>query len=385
MPRHIPPSSIGIVGLGAIGGAVAARLLAARARDPRGALARSWLGFAAGSSANAGLIRARGLALQESASSPFVPLPLGDARVGAALPPLAEGARYQTILLCTRAEATGAALEEALPLLADDGVLVCLQNGLPEARAAARLLAHHPGSSRAQVQGAVIGWSASLEGPGRVRLTGRGGFLLGANDCGPNDCSANDWDATQSDARLARTAALLRLAFPVRITGNLVGARWSKLVLNCAISTLGAVSGLSFGELARDRRARSLALACIAEGVEVARAEGVQLARISGLDPRWLADAGGANLTARLARPWRHALFWVASRQRPRQRSGMLERLLAGRSSGQVDDLNGAVVAAARAHGLRAPLHERLLARVHAIERGEARIGPHAFDELASR
>jgi 2-dehydropantoate 2-reductase len=55
----------------------------------------------------------------------------------------------------------------------------------------------------------------------------------------------------------------------------------------------------------------------------------------------------------------------------------MLARLEAGRPAGQVDDLNGAVVAAARAVGLQAPVNERLTALIHAIERGEERIGVH--------
>ncbi|HXN81895.1 MAG TPA: ketopantoate reductase C-terminal domain-containing protein, partial [Myxococcales bacterium] len=93
-------------------------------------------------------------------------------------------------------------------------------------------------------------------------------------------------------------------------------------------------------------------------------------------------DGGGRAPKALLLRPLRRALVFLASRARPRQRSGMLERLLAGRTSGQVDDLNGAVVAAARARGLLVPLNEKLLALVHAIERGEERIGPHQLERL---
>jgi ketopantoate reductase len=62
----------------------------------------------------------------------------------------------------------------------------------------------------------------------------------------------------------------------------------------------------------------------------------------------------------------------------------MLVRLLAGRTSGQIDDLNGAVVRAARPLGVPVPLNERLLALVHAIERREEQLGPHQLTRLAS-
>ena len=60
----------------------------------------------------------------------------------------------------------------------------------------------------------------------------------------------------------------------------------------------------------------------------------------------------------------------------------MLVRLLQGRTAGQVDDLNGAVVAAGRERSVATPLNERLCALVHAIERGEERIGIAQLERL---
>jgi 2-dehydropantoate 2-reductase len=179
---------------------------------------------------------------------------------------------------------------------------------------------------------------------------------------------------------LRRLRAVLGRAFPVRVTANLQGARWSKLALNCAISTLGAISGFSFGELALRRDARTLVLRAIGEVVSVARAAQVRLALISGLHPSWLAARAEPDGFL----PLRHVLLLLASRARPHQRSGMLVRLLAGRTSGQIDDLNGAVVRAARPLGVPVPLNERLLALVHAIERREEQLGPHQLTRLAS-
>ena len=132
------------------------------------------------------------------------------------------------------------------------------------------------------------------------------------------------------------------------------------------------MSGLDFGGLAANRDARELAVVAVREAVQVARAKQVHLERIAGLDPSWV--IGGGLLA--------HLIIRLAARVRPRQRSGMLVRLLEGRPAGQVDDLNGAVVRAASEVGVGAPLNARLAELVHAIERGEERLGPHQLAAL---
>jgi len=106
--------------------------------------------------------------------------------------------------------------------------------------------------------------------------------------------------------------------------------------------------------------------------VLVARAKNVRLERVAGLDPSWVI---GGGLHA-------HLIIRLAARIRPRQRSGMLVRLLEGRPAGQIDDLNGAVVRAGREAGVGTPLNARLVELVHAIERGDERLGPHQLRAL---
>ena len=332
---------IGIIGLGAIGGVVAARLL-------RSAAGGETIALAAGSERAVEAIRRGGLRVGGEAAVPAPQL------LGGTLP--AQGAPYDLMLLCTRTDASDGALTAASPLLAADGALVCVQNGLPEERAAVRL-----GSKR--TLGAVIGWSASSEAYGEYAITGGGKFILGAVD--------------GTMAKVMPAKAVLERAFPVRVTSNLRGARWTKLAFNCALSTLCAVSGLDFGGLAARRDARRLALHIVGEAIAVAEKRRVKLEKVVGLDPRWFVP--GAMPAA-----VQHALIWLAARRRPRQRSGMLQRLLAGRPAGQVDDLNGAVSEAARAERLTAPLNAHLRDLVHAIERGEERIGPHQLERLAA-
>lgn len=254
------------------------------------------------------------------------------------------------VLLCTRTDDTERAL--AGVELARDGSVVCLQNGLPE-EAAARVV------GAARVLGAVIGWSASasMEPVPEWRVTGGGKFTLGAF-------------SPEAAGGLPRANALLERAFPVRVTRNLAGARWSKLAMNCAMSTLGAVSGLDLGQLVALPAARALALRVMGEVIDVGTARGVRFEPIAGIRP---------DLLLRLPLAVQHASVWLAARRRPRQKSGMLVRLLEGRAAGQVDDLNGLVARLGPA-----PLNGRLVALVHAIERGEARIKPGNLEALLS-
>src|SRR5207302_8340190 len=107
---------IGVIGLGAIGGVLAARLLRSRRPDETIALA-------AGSDRAVQAIRRGGLRVR---GEPAVPAP---DLLGANLSPTA--ALYDLVLLCTRTDASDAALAAAVPLLAPEGALVCVQNGLP--------------------------------------------------------------------------------------------------------------------------------------------------------------------------------------------------------------------------------------------------------------
>lgn len=308
---------IGVIGLGAIGGVTAARLL------------RQGLDVALGAGRSAEAIRAHGLRVE---GEPGVSAP----RTGDLLP----GGVYDLILLATRTADSARALAPALPLLAENGAVVCLQNGLPEEKVAAL-------AGPRRVLGAVIGWSASMRAPGDYLVTGGGDFILGG-----------------ASPRRKEAAEVLRRIFPVRETDNLAGARWSKLALNCAMSTLGAVSGLSLGELAARWPVRRLALRVVREVVEAAQAKGVRLEPIAGIQPDLLVQS--FPLIG-------HAAIWLAARSRPQQRTGMIARLQQGKSAG-VEDLNALI---------DAPLNRKLVAMVREIESKQRPITPQNLAELS--
>src|SRR4029078_8997988 len=87
-----------------------------------------------------------------------------------------------------------------------------------------------------RVVGGIVAWGASMPEPGLYDRTSAGGFARGPLHGEP-------------DEAVHMLGALLEAVGPVEYTGNLWGARWSKLALNCAVSSLGTMAGERLGPL----------------------------------------------------------------------------------------------------------------------------------------
>jgi 2-dehydropantoate 2-reductase len=273
------------------------------------------------------------------------------------------GERFDVVVLTTQPPQVEDAARTAAPALADDGVMVVLQNGLCEARVA-KLVGER------RVVGAIVAWGASMPAPGRYERTAAGGFTIGRLSGAP-------------DEACRRVADLLEAVGPTTLTDNLWGARWSKLALNCAISSLGTIAGERLGPLVLVRRYRRLALEIMTEVVAVARREGVKLEKVAGtLDLEWIAltdgertSRGSAALTAK------HALLLAVGLRYRRMRSSMLAAIERGRTPA-VDFLNGEVADRGRLHGVPTPLNARIVELVHAIAAGRETSSRALLDRL---
>ena len=92
-----------------------------------------------------------------------------------ALTPDAVQGRFDTVLLCVKAQHTEAAARDIAPHLADDGCIVSVQNGLNE-----RMIARIVGPAR--TVGAFVNFGADYMEPGVVHYGGRGAVVLGEID-----------------------------------------------------------------------------------------------------------------------------------------------------------------------------------------------------------
>ena len=334
-----------VMGAGAIGGTVTARL-ADMGADVTAVTRNTNVVDA---------VRRRGLELVEDGETRTL-----SARVEAEIP---RGERYDLVLLATQPLEVEEAARAALPHLRDGGHMVCFQNGLCEERVA-RVVAPH------RVAGGIVAWGASMPEPGVYERTAQGGFTLG-------------WFGATPDAELRRIGMLLEGVGPVTYTSNLAGARFSKLALNCAISSLGTLAGERLGPLVRIRRYRRLGLEIFTEAVAVAEAEGIRLEKVAGtLDLSWVAlSKGDRDRSASAGLTAKHALLMAVGLRYRRLRSSMLAAIERGRPPA-IDYLNGELVERGSARGVPVEVNRAVVDAIRAIARGELEPSRKNLDRL---
>ena len=271
-------------------------------------------------------------------------------KVSALLPSEMTGV-YDVIFLMTKQRDNAQVVASFVDHLAPDGVVCTLQNGLPEESVAAVC-------GRERTLGCAVSWGATYLSPGCVMLTSSPGamtFSLGSS-FGVN-------------THICLAEALLNCAGRVETVQNFVGARWAKLIVNSAFSTLSAVTGLTFGRVARGRKSRSLAIEMLAEGARTAKAVGVDVEGIQGFDlSKWLCGGALKRAVAFVALP-------LAMAKHSSLVSGMYFDLASGRRS-EVDLVAGKVCSAAFFAGVPAPVLSAAVALAQSIERGEAALSP---------
>lgn len=275
---------------------------------------------------------------------------------------------YDYALLAVQPPAVEQATREMAPLLKADGRVVCFQNGLCEERVAAIV-----GAER--VLGGIVSWGASMPEPGVFDRTSDGGFTLGRLSGEIDDNTRN-------------LAHILSHVGPVTYTTNLLGARFSKLAMNSAVSTLGTLGGTQVGGLLRHAFVRRLALEIVTEACLVADAIGVRLERLATtVDVRWFSIKEKPGVFA--PELWaKHALVYLVGLRYRRMRSSMLQAIERGRPPA-VDFLNGELVSRAEKVGLLVPTNTLARTLVWEIAKGQRSSGldtlRHLYDETRPR
>ena len=135
------------------------------------------------------------------------------------------------------------------------GVVVCLQNGIPEPGLIEDLGVHH-------VLGCVAEWNAVRIAPGCCELMSKPRqmvFRMGVNTYVSAIVRSEVW-------------RLLSKVGTVMMEADLAGVRWSKLLFHAPFSGLGTVIGGTVGDVLRDRHVRSLAVQCMKEIIDVGHA-----------------------------------------------------------------------------------------------------------------
>ena len=219
-----------VVGAGAIGGTVGARL----ARDGHSVL------FCDVDPDHVAAMNENGLSIGGPVEEFTVPV--------RAVAPDALPGELGAVLLAVKAHDTGSALSQIVPRLAPDGFVVSLQNGLNESVIAAAV-------GRERTVGAFVNFGADYLGPGRVFLGGWGTFRVG------------ELDGRRSE-RVERLARDFEVA---EVSENVMGYLWAKEAYGAMLFAT-AVSDLSIADALAEVRYRPVYLRLAEEVLAAATA-----------------------------------------------------------------------------------------------------------------
>ena len=254
---------------------------------------------------------------------------------------------YDIIFLMTKQQNNAVTVNFLKDYLAEDGVIVTLQNGLPEPQ-----IAEIVGEDR--VLGCTVAWGATMQGPGVCELTSSPDsltFSLGSAFKGKGN-------------HFEEVKALLEKMGPVDVDENFIGTRWSKLLINAAFSGMSTVLGCTFGEAAGPKDSRRIVQRIIKECIDVCDASGIRIEPVQGKDIVKLLDYRNSFKKA-----VSFFIIPIAIRKHALLKASMLQDIERGKKT-EVDSINGAVCAQGRKVGVPTPCNDKVVEIIHLIENG---------------
>lgn len=257
---------------------------------------------------------------------------------------------YDIVFLFTKQTANSEVLPHLKKFLHEDSVVCTLQNGIPEYSVDELI-----GDNRT-VGGTVL-WGATFVGPGVSEVTQDvtvGDILF---DIGEIDGQVTD--------RIKEVAKVLEVMGPVTIVENMIGARWSKLLLNSAMSGMSAALGSVFKGVLDEPKASACLSYIASEIVQITDLLGVDLEPAMNLPMR---EYGLIGNEEEFARSQSHFNTFYADKHTAK--ASMLQDLENGKKT-EVEMINGFVVAAGKEHGIETPFNSTVVKIVQGIENGE--------------
>jgi 2-dehydropantoate 2-reductase len=330
-----------IVGIGALGGTIATR--AAAAHLP------VWLATRTADSArrlwSSGL-RVSGVGGAATATSFHVD----------ALEEYRRADAFDLILLATKAHEALEISPFLATLLAPSGTLVPIQNG-----GVSQILAERLGDD--VVVGGLSNLGATMVEPGTYEQRNAGHLLVGELRGGLSE-------------RVANIARTLSRAIETRVTTDLGGAVWAKLLLNCSVTTIGAIAARTMRQYMTAPAGRDVFRMAYDEALSVALADGKEPARmiVDPVPPGWQAR----SVPGEEYEQWIEQILGAYGDLKP----SMLQDFERGRRT-EIDFINGYVAQLGSEHGVPVAMNAAITDVVHRIERAEVQPDPARLEELA--
>ena len=179
--------------------------------------------------------------------------------------------------------------------------------------------------------------------------------------------------------RAEEVTNILKHADSSKVTTDLWGEGWSKLVINSMRNGLSAATGLSGNQRDTSEGPRDVSIRLGSQAVRVGQALGFQLEKLQVMDAETLARAGEGSADAKTEIV--DQLLKLATTRSEEQRPSMAQDIFKGRRT-ETDFINGFVAAKGEEIGVRAPLHAAMNALVKKVERGDVKPTPDLLQGL---
>jgi 2-dehydropantoate 2-reductase len=230
------------------------------------------------------------------------------------------------VIIFVKSYDTAEAARDALPMASDGTVFLSLQNGLGNIDKIAEAAGRH------RIIRGVTAQGSTMMGPGEIYHAGQGPTVIGEL-----------YEAsTERVERIAK--AFNHAGIHTEISSNIMGALWSKVLVNVGINPLTALTGLRNGELLDHPEIRRVMKRAVEEATMVAQSLGIEMEFYNPVEKVYeVAEATAAN------------------------RSSMLQDVERGRKT-EIDTLNGAIAELGGRIGVDTPVNDTLVAAVKGLE-----------------
>lgn len=261
--------------------------------------------------------------------------------------------------LCVKGHFTEPAMQQIGPLLAPDGYILSLQNGLNE-----EIIARHVGAER--TVGAFVHFGADYLEPGLIQLGNEQTIHPG------------ELDGTITPRLLALQTTLSHV-MPVELTTNIWGFLWGKLVYGAMAFAISCVDA-PVPDIIDNPLGLRICQAASAEAYMVARSQADELEWIGEFNPN--AFAPGDDFDARSSA----ALTSMANAMRSsiKQHMGIWRDLKIKKRKTEVDMQTAVIVAKGAEQGIPTPVNAAVLRVIHEIETGQRTMDWSNLNDIAS-
>jgi 2-dehydropantoate 2-reductase len=231
------------------------------------------------------------------------------------------------ILFCVKTRDTIATARELAPYLPPNTTIVSLQNGVENVDQIRANAGVDPIAAAVYV-------AVSMPEPGHVKHVGRGDLVIGP----------------VSPRATAVAEVFERANVPCRVSDEIAGELWTKLLWNCALNAVSALGRARYREIAGNADARKLVRTIVDEFMAVAHAAGVRLAGVADAD---VGFAGAMKIATDMADAY----------------SSTAQDLGRGRLT-EIDSLNGFIARRGAELGVGTPVNLALFTLVKLLENG---------------